>query len=159
MFISLIFGGVLGSVFLRFGGQSVPNGKTWRHFSSYVAAKLESWKLGFRVHQTLLFQVLRGWFRTSCASFSNIFSGMGFETWFYHFLRNWGSSRSSKDDFWWTFQVQVLRWFFMNFRGHSKFHVGQRLKVIWVVLGALTIWLLTTESRHPSRRYMKDGCW
>ena len=81
---------------------------TWGHFSSHVAAKLESWKVGFRVHQTLLFRVSRGWVRTSWATFSNIFSGMGFETWFYDFLRNWGSSRSSKDDFWWAFQVHIL---------------------------------------------------
>ena len=108
---------------------------TWGHFSSYVAAKLESWKLVFRVHQTLLFQVLRGWVRTSCATFSNIFSGMGFETWFYDFLRNWGASRSSKDDIWWTFQGHILRWFLLTFQWKPKSHFGQRWKVIWVVLG------------------------
>ena len=61
-------------------------GATWGHFSSYVAAKLESWKLVFRVHQTLLFRVLRGWVRTSGATFSTIFSRMGFESLFYDFF-------------------------------------------------------------------------
>ena len=31
------------------------------------------------------------------------------------FLRNWGSSRSSKDDFWWAFQGHISRWFVMTF--------------------------------------------
>ena len=77
---SLIFGGVLRSVFFTLVAEVSQMGATWGHFSSHVAAKLESWKLGFRVHQTLLFRVSRGWVRTSWATFSNIFSGMGFET-------------------------------------------------------------------------------
>ena len=75
-------------------------GGTWRHFPRHVAAKLESWKLWFRLHQTLLFRVLRGWVRTCWATFFKIFSKMALETLFYDFLRNLGSSRSSKDDFW-----------------------------------------------------------
>ena len=42
VFFSLVFGGVLGSVFSPFGGQSVPNGATLGYFPSHVAAKLES---------------------------------------------------------------------------------------------------------------------
>ena len=110
-------------------------GATWGHFTSHVAAKLESWKLGFRVHQTLLFQVLRGWLRRCWATFFKIFSEMGLEMWFDDFLRNWGSSRSSKDDFWWAFQVQVLRWFLMNFQGDTKSHIGQGWVVITRFLG------------------------
>ena len=65
--------------FLRFGGQSVPN-RDYEHVCSYITAKLESWKLVFRLHQTLLFRVLRGWVGTSWVTFSNIFSGMGLES-------------------------------------------------------------------------------
>ena len=90
-------------------------GGTWRHFSRHVAAKLESWKLWFRVHQTLLFRALREWIRTRWATFFKIFSKRALETLFYDFLRNWGSSRSSKDIIWWAFQAPVLRWFFTNF--------------------------------------------
>ena len=50
------------------------------HFSSYVAAKLGSWKLVFRPHQTLLFRVLRGWVGTSWTTLTNIFTGMAFES-------------------------------------------------------------------------------
>ena len=88
---------------------------TWGHFSRHVAAKLESWKLWFRVHQTLLFRALREWIRTGWATFFKIFSKRALETLFYDFLRNWGSSRSSKDIIWWAFQAPVLRWFFTNF--------------------------------------------
>ena len=42
MLLSLVFGGVLGSVFLRFGRRKSQMEATWGHFSSYVAAKLES---------------------------------------------------------------------------------------------------------------------
>ena len=73
---------------------------TWGHFSSHVAATLESWKLWFRLHQTLLFRVLRGWVKTFWPTFFKFFSEKGLETLFYDFLRIWGSSRTSKDDFW-----------------------------------------------------------
>ena len=55
-------------------------------FSNHGAAKLGSWKLVFRLHHTLLFKVLRGWNRTSRTTFSNIFSGMGFEIVLYYFF-------------------------------------------------------------------------
>ena len=67
-----------------FCGLVVQTEATSGHFSSYVAAKLGSWKLVFRPHQTLLFRVLRGWVGTSWATISNIFSGMDFESWFYY---------------------------------------------------------------------------
>ena len=54
------------------------------YFSSYVAAKLGSWKLVFRQNQTLLFRVVKGWVGTSWATFSNIFSGTDVESWFYY---------------------------------------------------------------------------
>ena len=73
---------------------------TWGHFSSHVAAKLASWKLWFRVNQTLLFTVFRGCVKTFWPTFCKIFSEMGLETWFSDFFPIWGSSRSSKDDFW-----------------------------------------------------------
>ena len=68
-------------------------GATWGHFSRHVAARVENWKQRFRVHQTLLFGGLRGWFGTCWAVFFKIFSEIGLERWFYDFLRNWGSSR------------------------------------------------------------------
>ena len=63
-------------------------GGTWRHFPRHVAAKPGSGKLWFRVNQTLLFRVLRGWVRTCWATFFKIFSKMALETLFYDFLRN-----------------------------------------------------------------------
>ena len=42
MFFSLVLGRVLGSVFLRFGGRSVPNGDYLGTLFQHVAAKLES---------------------------------------------------------------------------------------------------------------------
>ena len=103
MLFSLVFGGVSGSIFLRFGGRSVPNGGYLGNFSSYVAAKLESWKLVFRVHH--YFSEFWGAGLGHLGQlFPTSFLGWVLRHGFTIFLRNWGSSRSSKDDFWWTFQ-------------------------------------------------------
>ena len=56
---------------------------TWGHFSSHVAATLESWKLWFRLHQTLLFRVLRGWVKTFWPTFFKFFSEKGLEALFF----------------------------------------------------------------------------
>ena len=53
-------------------------GATWDHFCSYVAAKLESWKLKFCVYQTPLFTVLRGWVRSCWATLFQDFFWDGF---------------------------------------------------------------------------------
>ncbi len=98
---------------------------TWGHFSSHVAATLESWKLWFRLHQTLLFRVLRGWVKTFWPNFFQVFFWEGFGDVILRFLRIWGSSRTSKDDFWWAFQVQVWRFVFYEFSTETKFKVGQ----------------------------------
>ena len=60
-------------------GKVPQTGATSGDFCSYITAKLESCKLVFRLHQTLLFRVLRGWVGTCWAIFANIFPGMGFE--------------------------------------------------------------------------------
>ena len=80
MFFSLVLEESREVFFCALVAEMSQMGATWGHFSSHVAAKLESWKLGSRIHQTLLFRVLRDWARTSWATFSNIFSGMGCET-------------------------------------------------------------------------------
>ena len=51
-------------------------GITWAHFSIHFAGKLERWNLWFRVSQTPLFTVLRGWVGTCGATFSKMFSKM-----------------------------------------------------------------------------------
>ena len=129
------------------------------HFPTHVAAKLESWKLVFRVHQTLLFRVLRGWVRTSWATFSNIFSGMGFESWFYNFLENLRELVVPKTTFGEYFRVIVHIDFWWISGGTPNPKAGQRLRVNWGVLEHLSNWLLTTEGRHSSSNHMADGCW
>ena len=129
------------------------------HFCSYITPKLESWTLCFARAKHYFF----------------VFAGAGSEHlgqlfptfWlvcilghdFTILLRNWGSSRSSKDDFLWEFQCKMLRWFFVNFRGRPKSHMHQRLNVIYAVLEHLSNRLLTSESRHSSSSYMADGYW
>ena len=80
----LFLGGVSGSVFCGLVAKVFRIEATSGYFSSYVAAKLGSWKLVFRPHQTLLFRVLRGWVGTCWATFANIFSRMNFESWFHY---------------------------------------------------------------------------
>ena len=63
------------------------------------------------------FQVLRGWVGTSWATFSNIFSGMDFGSWFYDSFRTWGSSRSSKDDFLVRISMSNFTLIFDEFQG------------------------------------------
>ena len=114
---------------------------TWGHFSSYVAATLESWKLRFRLHQTLLFRVLRGWVKTFRPTFFKFFSEKGLETLFYDLLRIWGSSRTSKDDFCQEFQVHLLRFFlFYNFSMKNQILSRARGEGDYVVSGTLNHW-------------------
>ena len=77
-------------VFFLFGGrpEMLRAEATWGHFSRHVAAKAENWKQCFRLHQTLLFRDLRGWFGTCWAVFFEIFSEMGLEMWFWEVFEN-----------------------------------------------------------------------
>ena len=89
-------------------------GTTSGHFCSYITPKLESWKLVFRLDETLLFRILRSWVGTSWATFSNIFSGMDFGSWFYYSFEKLGVQQELQRlffcdyfeiifyvDFWW----------------------------------------------------------
>ena len=159
MFFSLIFGGVLGSVFLRFGGRSVPNGGYLGTLFQPCCSK--AGKLETRVSCTpnTTFQSFEGLGQDVLGNFFQHLFWDGFWDVISDFLRNWGSSRSSKDDFWWAFQGHILRWFFMYFQGVPQIPRRARVGGDYGVSGALNNRLLTTEGRHPSRSHMKDGCW
>ena len=125
-------------------------GVTWGHFSRHVAAKVESWKQCLRVHQTLFFRDLRGWFGTCWSFFFKIFSEMGLEKWFYDFLRNWGSSRVVQGHPLRAFQVQVLHWFLMNSQWITGSQKRQEVTVIYSQSGPCK--LQTTDYRQYIKR-------
>ena len=80
----------------------------WEHFSRHFAAKLESWNVWFRVHQTLLFMVSRGRVWECWASFFKWFSELDPGMYFFDFLWDLGSNREPK---WWLLDtISAINW-------------------------------------------------
>ena len=68
----------------------------WEHFSRHFAAKLESWNVWFRLHQTLLCMVSRGRVWECWASFFKWFSELDPGMYLFDFLWDLGSNREPK---------------------------------------------------------------
>ena len=92
----------------------------WDHFSRHFAAKLENRNLWFRVHQTPLFKVSRGWVWKCWATFFKWFSEVDLGMSFCDFLWDLGSSRTPK---WALFQTnscinwRSIFWWFLEGSG------------------------------------------
>ena len=77
---------VLGCLFLISVSKVSQMRAPWEHFSRHFAAKLERRNLWFRVHQTIVFMVFRGWVWKYWATFFKWFSKLDLGVSFYVFL-------------------------------------------------------------------------
>ena len=121
----------LGTFFSRFGSRSVPNGSYLGTFFQTYCSKggkpsgfmytthyfLEIWGAGFgRVGQFFSRKFIRWVWRSDFTIFWEIE----------------GPAGSSKDVFWWAFQVQMLHRFLMNFQWRTGSTICQEVPAIYL---------------------------
>ena len=112
-------------------------GATWGHFSRDVAANVETWKQWFRLHQLYFLEMWGAGLGRVGQLFSRSFLRW---VWRGDFTFVWeieGPTGSSKDVFWWAFQVQVLHRFLispMENRIPSSSRGGGDFQVIWALI-------------------------
>ena len=145
---------------LRFGGQSVPNRSYFGTLLQLYYSKAGKLKTSVSPIPNTTFSSFEGLGRNILGNFFQHFFWYGCWVMILRFFWEFGGPAGApKTIFSWLFWCHILRSFLMNFRGHPRIGVGQRVKVISGVLRHLSNRLQIAESRHSSSSYMADGCW
>ena len=138
---------------------SVQMRATWGHFSSHVAATLESWKQWFRLHQTLLFKVSRVWVKTFRPTFFKFLFWEGFGDVILHFFENFqGPAVPPKTTFGEHFKYTFYVVFLWILNGKPDLKSGKgwgRLRGFWGPK-PLIYWPLKADIQSELAGFLRD---